>query len=170
MSEKNSLSRLFEVVAESYPSIEFKGFTFKVRKITQSTNALAAVYTIEDAKAILKDLPEQVKNEPIEDNDLKQWIEFSTRGNVEVIEIFGLNKVQTKGDLEVCKIAIKTLASYVYAMCLLNEDGTTFGRDEVTKLADLIQTQPEFFNMIDATIAEINGQVSPNDQPPLVKP
>lgn len=169
MSEKNNLSRLFEVVAESFPTIEFKGFKFKVRKLTASLSSLAVVYALEDARRILANLPIDYKDQAIDDADLKRWIDFKSGNNEGIAESFGMYAIKTKGDLEVCKAAIQSWASYIYVMTLLNEDLSEFARPDLTKLAELIQTTPELEKLIVDALATYEG-VSPNDQQPLAKP
>jgi len=169
MSEKNSLSRLFEVVAESFPTIEFKGFKFKVRKLTASLSSLAVVYALEDARSILSSLSDDYKDQLIDDADLQRWIDFKSGDNEGVAESFGMYAIKSKGDLEVCKAAIQSWASYIYVMTLVNEDLSEFNRADLGKLAELIQTTPEFEKMIVDALATYEG-VTPNDQQPLVKP
>lgn len=169
MSEKNSLSRLFEVVAESFPTIEFKGFKFKVRKLTASLSSLAVVYALEDARSILSSLSDDYKDQLIDDADLQRWIDFKSGDNEGVAESFGMYAIKSKGDLEVCKAAIQSWASYIYVMTLVNEDLSEFNRADLGKLAELIQTTPEFEKMIVDALATYEG-VSPNDQQLAAKP
>lgn len=157
------------MVAESFPTIEFKGFKFKVRKLTALLSSLAVVYALEDTRRILASLPDDYKDQSIDDESLQRWIAFKSDKNEGVAESFSMNAIKTKGDLEVCKAAIQSWASYIYVMTLVNEDLSAIDRADLTKLAELIQTSPELEKLIVDALQSYEG-VTPNDPQPLARP
>lgn len=146
--KKNDLSGFFAAIESEFPTITFKGKTFKVRRLTSEDNIRAVRYAKEDSIKVLEGMPEDLKNAPYDKDQLAKWVAFKSGDNVGISATFGMESIVTQGDLERCIFAISAWDGYIYALCLMHEDGTPIERESIGQLAKVIQGHPQFEKLI----------------------
>lgn len=160
----SGFQRLFEVVAESYKSVTYKGFTFKIRPVTSDMVQDSVKHVRAIAKIDLESIDPKLRDLPANETIRENWIRvFSSTGEDGdgLALAFGFVDAKTAFDLQVCIDTAVKFRSYRLALSVLDEHGNEPQAD-FSRILSLISKDEAFAKFIGDELDKL-GQDEKND-------
>jgi len=136
------LTEFFKAVAADYPTVEHGGMSFKVRKAAMDDRQNAIARCRADQEIVVKSL--ENPDEVLTSEQITAYVKFASSGDESTKRLFGIDDVKTRADVERCIFRITYHESYVLAMTLMFDDGSSIDNADLFNMAKIIQTTPKF--------------------------
>ena len=147
----SGFERLFEIVADGYKSVDYKGFSFKIRPVTSDMVQDSVKHVRAIAKNDLEGIDPKLKEMPANETIRENWIRvFSSTGDEGdgLALAFGFVDAKTAFDLQVCIDTAVKFRSYRLAQSVLDENGNEPQLADFHKILRLISKDEAFAKFI----------------------